>query len=511
MLSMHKISSAGYAHYLASVFTGLAHARYLTEPGEPPGYPIGGGARALGLFATITCRILLGLLSGFAPDGAPLRQNQRVYNDSRYRGGREIQPGWDCVFLAGKEVSLLLAFGNEEQQASIRAAHAKAVRAGFGVLERAARCRRGPGGRRLEPVKLVGTVWEHCQARATPGSAPSPLLHSHLVLANAGLRADGTWGTIESWPLFKAKLRAGAAYRSTMALELRRLGIPLEKSRFGYRVASIPLWVARAFSQRRQAIEEELKRSGHSGPKASAVAAKRTRGPKQTLPRHEVFRRSKEKARDLGFDIREAWGKRVEHTVDDALGSVNSKKVVALSVSRAGAKRLTAQVEDSPLSEFAARLGLGPHGLDALRHHGRMLVRAARRRKTWAFEVERPDPTTLATFLRRSGLSSPGVTGAEVGKSLTHHVRMLARAARKKPTWTRRRSSGLDSRSAVVLAEAHLASAPELQALIRATRRARAKLVLHGETWRGSAFEELARTASSPKHVRSIPTQEFTP
>ena len=502
MLSISKVAS-GFAYYIA----GVAHGRYLTEPGEPPGYPIGGGATALELIATITCRILLGLLSGFAPDGAPLRQNQRVYNDSRYKGGREIQPGWDCVFLS-KEAGLLLAWGNQEQQAAIRAAHAKAVSVGFDELERAARCRRGPGGRRLEPVKLVGTVWEHCQDRSG-----NPLLHSHVTIPNVGLRADGTWGTIESWFLFKAKMRAGAAYRATLALELRRLGIPLEKSRFGYRVASIPLWVVRAFSPRRQAVEAELERTGNSGPRASAVAAKRTRGPKQTLPRLEVFRRSKERAKELGFDIREAWGKRVEHSVDDALGSVNSKKVVALSVSRAGAKRLTAQTEDSPgaLSEFAARLGLGPHGLDALRHHGRMIVRAARRRKTWAFEVERPDPTTLATFLRRSGLSSPGVTGAELGKSLTHHVRMLARAARKKPTWTRRRGSGLDSRSAVVLAEAHLASAPELQALIRATRRARAKLVLHGETWRGSAFEELARTESSPKHVRSIPTQEFTP
>lgn len=270
----------------------LAREDYFLKGGEPPGEWMGSGASALGLPTRVSRKHLRAILAGRDPSGKTLGQLQR------YKDGRSRQPGWDLTFSAPKTVSIAWALGDSKTHASISHAHANAVASTVGFLEsRIAVSRRGRGGTRVEPVGLLAAAFEHGTSRAQ-----DPQLHTHLLVANAGVRPDGTWGSIRSHDFYLEKFAIGAFYRAALAHELSNtLNYALVRRGTFFELACVPEGLATAFSTRRREIVSELERQGTSGGEASARAALSTRREKNHIPRSELLSKWQAIAEQYGY------------------------------------------------------------------------------------------------------------------------------------------------------------------------------------------------------------------
>lgn len=288
MLSISAMSAGSGSYYLD-----LAREDYYLSGGEPDGRWWGSGAAVLGLEGrTVERQALENLLAGCSPDGSrPLVQLQT---------GRTHQPGWDLTFSAPKSVSVLWgATSDDGVQRAIRHAHESAVGEALRFLELdSAATRRGEGGSRREPAKLVAACFEHGTSRAQ-----DPQLHTHVLVMNVAARRDGTFGTIVSRDLYRAKMVAGAIYRAALAHELRRsLGLPLRREKTWFEVRGVPKRLLQAFSKRREAIEAFLAEGrGPATARAAELAALATREVKGHASRAELFERWRSEARSYGL------------------------------------------------------------------------------------------------------------------------------------------------------------------------------------------------------------------
>jgi hypothetical protein len=93
--------------------------------------------------------------------------------------------------------------------------------------------RRSGGVVRFERARsLLGAEFVHTTSRLARDqeevAVPDPQLHSHLVLF-AAERKDGRLAAIESRRLYRSAREGGAWYRAKPAVELRKLGLPIER------------------------------------------------------------------------------------------------------------------------------------------------------------------------------------------------------------------------------------------------------------------------------------------
>lgn len=272
----------------------LSREDYYLAGGEPPGMWIGRGAQALGLTGKVERDALSGVLAGRGPAGIRLGQAQ-VYSDGRAR-----QPGWDLTFSAPKSVSVLWSQSDGQVRATIQDAQAHAVRESLKYLEDvAAITRRGKGGETVEQAGLLIATFEHGTSRAQ-----DPQLHTHVLVANAGLRADGSWGALRSRDFYVHKMVAGALYRSELAHQLsNRLGLALVQERSWFELKIVPQALREIFSTRRNEIEAALAEHGWSGAKAAEFLTKTTREVKSHVARDVLFDRWRGVAESLGVRI----------------------------------------------------------------------------------------------------------------------------------------------------------------------------------------------------------------
>lgn len=84
---------------------------------------------------------------------------------------------------------------------------------------------------------------------------------------------------------------------------MERLGYRLDRQRDGFRVAAIPRDIERAFSKRRQAIEEAARTHGYKTPKGMELATLRTRRAKGEAKLDGLFKTWQAEARALGFEL----------------------------------------------------------------------------------------------------------------------------------------------------------------------------------------------------------------
>lgn len=177
------------------------------------------------------------------------------------------------------------------------------MRTALTYLEQVAGCtRRGAGGATLEPAALTFATFQHSTSRAQ-----DPQLHTHALLLNLGLRADGTTGTLHSLPVFREKMNAGAIYQTELAAGLRqRLGLALEPEHVGFHIRGVPKELCRQFSQRRQDIEQELARRGKDNAVAAKVAALETRPEKECVARTELVARWQKAGAEFGWSAKQA-------------------------------------------------------------------------------------------------------------------------------------------------------------------------------------------------------------
>lgn len=297
-----------------SYFKHMAQDEYYTSDAEAEGEWDGRGAERLALEGTVSKADFEAALNGIDPrTGEHLTQ-----------AGKSHAPGWDVTFSAPKSVSVMWALSNEADRKAIEAAHKNAVRAATTHLEdNHAFTRRGKGGAIKQPVAgLTIARFHHHTSRDL-----DPQLHTHAFIFNTAPRRDGTWGTIVSRDLYKAQKEAGAVYRQSLANGLERGGHVVERQGSSFRLKAIPREVERAFSKRRQAIEQAARTHGYATPKGMELAALRTRQVKRPREREALFEAWKQEARALGFDIARARKQVHQHLPQQAKAKLSSSQI----------------------------------------------------------------------------------------------------------------------------------------------------------------------------------------
>ena len=94
--------------------------------------------------------------------------------------------------------------------------------------------------------------------------------------------SDGSYGTLETKPLYEWKMALGAAYRAELAQELRTQGYEIAPdSKGSIRLKEMPRDIERHFSKRRVQIEAAMGERGTTSAKAAEVAALDTRKAKE--------------------------------------------------------------------------------------------------------------------------------------------------------------------------------------------------------------------------------------
>ncbi len=301
MLSIGKLATGQADYYLEQAQGSVTRAGavssgvedyYLGGP-EASGEWIGAGAEALGLTGKVDATALTRALSGQHPaTGEAL--------------GRVLSarvPGFDLTFSAPKSVSVFFGVGDDKLRAVIRAAHDRAVLDALGYMEReAAVTRRGPGG--VRPIAgngLVAAAFRHRTSRAG-----DPQLHTHVLVANLTLGADGRWSTLDGRRIYAHAKTAGYLYEARLrSLLSRELGVEWTPVRNGIAdIVGVPPTVLRAFSRRRADIKAELERRGTTSAAAAQVAALQTRrGKDYGVTPEQLVPEWRRRAGELGLDL----------------------------------------------------------------------------------------------------------------------------------------------------------------------------------------------------------------
>src|SRR5215210_685525 len=301
VLSLGKLATGQAGYYLDQAHGSLTRTQsvasgvedyYLGGP-EADGLWMGAGAEALGLRGAVGSEPLLRVLAGEHPaTGAPL---------GRVLAAR--RPGFDLTFSAPKSVSVLFGVGDDGLRAVLRDAHDRAVADALSYMERhAAVTRRGPGGvHQIAGNGFVAAAFRHRTSRAG-----DPQLHTHVLVANLTLGADGQWSTLDGRGIYAHAKSAGYLYELRLRAELTRvLGVEWAPIRNGIAdIAGVSPQLLRAFSRRRADIEVELARRGASSARAAEVAALETRRRKDyAVTPEQLVPEWRERAASLGLSV----------------------------------------------------------------------------------------------------------------------------------------------------------------------------------------------------------------
>jgi conjugative relaxase-like TrwC/TraI family protein len=288
MLTLARISSGEAA---ASYYE---QDDYYSENGRAPSAWYGRGAAALGLAGEVDRDTFRRALDGHLPSGIVLASGQS--------GAR--RSGWDLTFSAPKSVSMQALIAGDQR---LITAHEKAVEEALRFVEkRIAGYRETVNGdvTRALSDKVLIARFQHDLSRNA-----DPQLHTHAVLVNATVRADGQWRALDAKALYRHQLVIGAVYRAELAREIRELGhdIRVEHTDGRFELAHITRTEIEAFSSRSAEITAQLAEGGRDRASATArereVAALNSRGAKQEFDRATLRESWLEKAVELGLDF----------------------------------------------------------------------------------------------------------------------------------------------------------------------------------------------------------------
>ncbi|MCL4068173.1 relaxase domain-containing protein [Pseudomonas sp. GX19020] len=253
-------------------------------------------------------------------------------------GERQHRPGLDLTFSASKSVSIMALVAGDDR---IIAAHDKAVRLAMAVAEdRFVFTRREVSGE-IVPVrgKMIAGLFRHDTSRAL-----DPQLHTHAVIQNMVLGADGRWTALTNEALYENKMLLGSIYRNGLARSLTELGYAVDRVGTAgiVEIRGVPQTLIEGFSKRRQEIEAALKDYGaEPTAKDSALAALATRKNKHNgIDRTELHTAWLKEARDLGISRSDLEQIRDTAALSKALqlpGMTRSGPVIVSDEDRAGA------------------------------------------------------------------------------------------------------------------------------------------------------------------------------
>lgn len=209
---------------------------------------LGRGAEALGLDGRVDHEQFLRLCEGDHPvTGAPLGRRHRERDVRLY----------DLTFSAPKSVSVLMAVAGPDVAREVLDAHDAAVTAVQRWVEGRATTRYRWQGE-ICYVDVAGIVAMAVQEHTS--RALDPQLHTHLVIPNRVLAADGRWLALAAEIIMQDQPKLSALYHATLQAELTaRLGLRwATDGEIGHELADVPVEVNREFSARTAAYEQRL-------------------------------------------------------------------------------------------------------------------------------------------------------------------------------------------------------------------------------------------------------------
>lgn len=283
-MSFKSISNSSQA---ATYYESLATEDYYELGGEPAGYWLGQLQSAMHLNGDVQVGELGKMLQGYHPtSGEALASN----------AGSDHKGGWDVTFSAPKSVSVAWALADAETKTAIQNAQKKAVEAGIKFLEQHSFSSRDRGEMSGSIYQIIAAAYEHSTSRTQ-----DPHLHTHVLVANLGLRVDGSVCAIDfdsRW-----KLATGAVYRAELAYELQQLGFDIGPDmNKSFSINGIPKNLCDAFSKRRTAILEQAEKHGVTSAQGMQIATFATRENKTgEISRSQLFAQWQSEAMQLGY------------------------------------------------------------------------------------------------------------------------------------------------------------------------------------------------------------------
>jgi conjugative relaxase-like TrwC/TraI family protein len=361
MLRITKLADAEYL--INQVALGIDD--YYLGVGEAPGVWQGALADQLGLSGVVEADRLRALLLGRHPStDAGLLDGHRE---------RKVA-AFDVTFSAPKSVSMLWAFASPEVASAASIAHVEAVAVALEFLERRAGATRQQvdGERQRIPTGVAAATFVHRTSREG-----DPQLHTHAVVANLGVRPDGTFAALDAAPLYEWGKAAGSVYQEELRRRLsERLGVEWGPDRHGCREMGgfDPGWL-RTFSKRTVAIEAHLAGAGPEHPdptarmKADEVASLATRPRKDGSLTPEVLcEHWRTEADEIGLPTGHALEAQVcGRTLAELRPALGWNDTVdALLDPEAGLCAHRARFNEAHVVEHVAALGAGRLDVDAI-------------------------------------------------------------------------------------------------------------------------------------------------
>ncbi len=289
-LSPRKGTSMFTATKLRSPAQGEAyfiHEDYYNTDADPRGQWIAGD---MGLDGhEVNREMFHRVLNGFHPvTGSPLASDTE-----------DRIPAWDGVQAVPKSASALWALADIDEAARIEQDVLDSAKIAMQFLsEHAGEARRGHNGIDHEPVRLNSALFLHSTSRNL-----DPHLHVHSVIANLAQRSDGSWGAIDSRPIYRWAKATGTVFQTELAYRLAQRGYVIAAGDHGaFRVIGVPEELTKAWSSRHEDIDMVVDAAGLSSAASRDIAQKQTRMAKRHVGRNTLRARWHEEGRARGWD-----------------------------------------------------------------------------------------------------------------------------------------------------------------------------------------------------------------
>ncbi len=338
---------------------------YYASGGETPLVWGGGGAAGLGLAGQVTPGDYELL---FGPGGArDPRSGERLVATKR--------PGLELSVSVHKSVAELGVIGRAEDMHRILDAERDGAVA---YLEALTRDRGGRRGRAAVPTPTTGLVY--ATTRHATSRAGDPCLHDHVLMANLLEMLDerGGWKAADT-ALWRDHLHAATAFGRICSAQVAiELGYGIvsddgESGRLGHwAIAGIPDAAMAVHSKRSAEINEavhEGDRTGTGTYRERAVAARRTRSPKEHQPVEDLMARWQAELTEIGLEppaidaaVQEQAHRRITHPLTEAELRLLADELLAIDGRLAAQKVFTRR--DVVVAVAPRLFGLHPAVLD---------------------------------------------------------------------------------------------------------------------------------------------------
>jgi conjugative relaxase-like TrwC/TraI family protein len=226
--------------------------------------------------------------------------NEILKSTYRSLDGKESKgriPGWDITFSPDKSVSVAWAAASPELRKQIEAAHDSAARGALDHIQNHyGLANEGRGGAERVQADISAGIFRHGASREL-----EPQLHSHCVIPNMAVKADGKVVSINGGELYRRQKEAGAIYRAELADGMKKLGFDVERKGDNFRLSGVPQGICDQYSTRREQIKDAMDERGTHGAKAAEVAALDTRSAKQGVPDSVLLKQWQGEMAEKGF------------------------------------------------------------------------------------------------------------------------------------------------------------------------------------------------------------------